>query len=80
MGIADAVDQIQLLVDEGCHQFGGVDVAAAHFQKMCISTIKDLFGQLFCVIDAAYGGDSEGAVVGAYQQRLGLVVGDAAYA
>ena len=25
-------------------------------------------------------GDSEGAVVGAYQQRLGLVVGDAAYA
>ena len=36
--------------------------------------------EFFGIIDAAYGGDGEGAVVGTYQQRLGLVVGDAAYA
>ena len=80
MGIADAVDQIQLLVDEGCHQLGGVDVASAHFQKMGISPVKDLLCEIFGVIDAAYGGNGEGAVVGTYQQWLGLVVGDAAYA
>ena len=78
LGVADALGDGILGVDERRHQLGGVDVAAAHLQEVGGAVGEGLGHQCLGVVDAAHGGDGEVAQVGAHDQRLGLVIGDAA--
>ena len=80
LSIADAVNQVILLIDEGCHQFGVVQITAAHLQEMGVPVLEDVLSQLCRVVDAAHRGNRIGSVVGADQQGLGLVVGNTANA
>ena len=75
--VADAVDQVVSFVDEGCHQLRGVDHSAAHFHELGAALLQDLVRKRVDIVDASHCGDGVSTVVGAYDQGLGLVVGDA---
>ena len=74
--VADAVDQVVSFVDEGRHQLRSVDHSAAHFHELGAALLQDLVGKRVDVVDASHCGDGVGAVVGTYDQGLGLIVGD----
>ena len=72
--VLDPFDQVWALVDDGRHQLRGVDIAAAHFQKMGGGGGKQFVDDLIGVVDLADGHDGKGAVVGADDQRLRFIV------
>ena len=74
LGKADAVYQIVPLVDERRHQFGGVDVAVAHLQKMHMTALVAQAGQLVHIVDAADRGNRVGAQMRPHRQGLRLAV------
>ena len=76
-GILDAFDEILFLVDEGGYQLSGVDFAVAHFKEMCFCL--DYFrDELLSIVYLADGSDGIGAVMRTDENRLSLIVGDAA--
>ena len=74
--ILNAFDQVVLLVDNGSDQFRGVDVTAAHLQKMGVASGENLLDNLIQIVDLSHSGNGIGAVMGAHNQRLGLIVGN----
>ena len=74
LGVADALRDGVLRVDQRRHQLGGVDVAAAHLQEVGGALGEGLVHQGLGVVDAADCGDGEVAQVGAHDQRLRLVI------
>ena len=76
--VPDALDERVLLVDQRGDQLGGVDLARGHLEEMDAAVFHDHVGQRFFVVDLADRRDRVGAVMRAHDQRLGIVVGDAA--
>ena len=76
--MADAGDQIVLLVDEGGHQLGGVDFTRAHGHELVAVVGEVALHQRVGIVDDAHGGDGVQAQVGAHQQGLGIGVADTA--
>ena len=62
------------MVDKSCHQFGGIDAAAAHLHKMDMAVFKSVLHQLRFIIDLSHGGDGKAAQVRLDKQRLRLIV------
>ena len=69
-----SLNNIFLLVNDGSHQFCGIDVTAAHFKKMGVSIGKNRIYNFFCIVDLTNCGNGIGAVVGTHDQWLGLVI------
>ena len=78
LGIADALFDGILAVDQRRRQLGGVDQAFAHLQKVGGTHRKGLLDQFVDVVDPPHGGDGEVAQVGTDDERLGLIVGNTA--
>ena len=78
LGVADALHQGVLLVDQPGHQLGGVDGAAAHGHELMAPLGEIGLDQLVGVADDANHGDGVKPQVGAHQQGLGVRVADAA--
>ena len=74
LGVADALQQVVLLVDDRRHQLRGVDVPAAHLQKVGVAGLEQGLDDLLGVVDTPHGDDGIGAVVRAHDQGLGLIV------
>ena len=75
--VADTLDEVFLLVDDGGDKLRRVDFAVLHLEEMRAAA-DDLFEDLLGVVDLADRRYGEGAVLRAHQNRLCLVVGDAA--
>ena len=78
LGDADALGNGRAAVDERGRQFGGIDVSAAHFQKVRLSVFERAFHKFVDVVDAPHGSDGEVAQMRAHEQGLGFVVRNAA--
>ena len=78
LGMADAVDQVILLVDEGGGQLGVVDLARGHGHELMAGAGEGILHQFLGVVDDAHCGDGEEPQVGAHQQGLGIGIGDTA--
>ncbi len=76
--IADALREGGLLGNNGSHDLRRVDASAAHFLKM----LKTVGGQRLCdfvhVVDSAHRRDGKDPEMRAYDERLGLIIGNAA--
>ena len=66
----NALDEIFLLVNQRGNQFGRVDFAAAHLEKMRVAVAEDGRNDFLDVVDFADGRDGIGAVVRANNERL----------
>ena len=74
LGKLDSFNEIIFLVDDSRHQFRGIDIAAAHFQKMGGGGGEEFLYDFIGIVDLSDGHDGKGAMVGADDQRLGFVV------
>ena len=75
--IADSLNKILLLVDNGGHQLGGVDFAVLHFKKVGISA-DDGIHNAAGVVDLSHRGNSKSTVMGTNQNRLRFIIRDTA--
>ena len=78
--MADAVNHILLLVNQGCHQFRGIDVSIPHFHELGRSVIEQLLQQFRLIADFSNGGDGKGSVVGTHRQRLRFIIRNGSHA
>ena len=78
LGIGDSLHQVILLVNDCGDHFGGIDIPAAHLQKMAVAGGKDVLGNFVHIVDLSHGHDRIGSMVGTHQKGLGLVVRDTA--
>ena len=72
--IPHTVDEIQLLVDDSCYQLGRIDIATAHFQKMCISFVENSIYNLVCIVNSSNRCDGKGTMVGTDNQWLRFII------
>ena len=75
LGVADAVLEILLLADEGCHHLGRVDGTAGGVGKIA-PPVEGALHQGIDVVDLAHGDDAERAEVRAHEERLRVGVAD----
>ena len=68
--------QVLFQIDEGGHQLCGVDVPAAHLQKVGVPRLEHGVHQLLRVVNPPHGDDGVSAVVGADDEGLGVVIGN----
>ena len=64
------------MIDDSGHQLGGINVSAAHLQKVRVALFKDNPGDFICIVDFAHRGDSVGTVVRADNKGLGFIIGN----
>ena len=78
--MADAVNHILFLVNQGCHQFRGVDVSIPHLHELGRSVVEQLLQQFRLIADLSNGGDGKGSVVGTHRQRLRFIIRNGSHA
>ena len=78
LGVADALHQGILLVDESSSQLGGVDETVALGHELMARIGEVGLHQFLSVIDDAHRGDGVQPQVGTHQQRLRIHIRDAA--
>ena len=75
--MADAADEVGLVVDQRRDQLGRVHLPRAHGRELAPARVEVLLHELVGVVDAADRGQREHAEVTAHEQRLRVGVGDA---
>ena len=75
--VANTVDEILFLVDDGGDELCGIHFAVLHLKEMRAAP-DDVLYDLIGVIDLADGRNGEGAVMRTHQNRLCFIIGDAA--
>ena len=78
--VQNALHQIFLHIDEGCHQLGDIDLSAALGHELMPVVGEIGIDQLVDVVDDTHRADGVQAQMGAHQQRLWVGVADAAHA
>ena len=58
-----------LFADQRCHQFGRIDLAAAHLLKVCVSVFIHLLKQFFHIIDLSNRCNCKASQMGLDQKR-----------
>ena len=66
------------MIDEGRHELRLIDLSACHLEKVQAVFPADLPEELLLIIDLSDGRDGVAPMLGAEQERLGVIVGDAA--
>ena len=78
LGVANALDDRLLAVDERADEFGGVHLARAHREELGIVVAEVALDQVVGIVDDADRRDRKEAEMGPQEQRLRIVVRNAA--